>query len=91
MQYSSGVTCGSRRYLKKKKTAEEDKFIKKKWRNRYGWLKDRKKGSSVSPFSICEQVLLYADSDNALYIAKENPERISYRSSRHDKNEVINA
>ena len=62
----------------------------KKWKTKSGWTRKQKKGISVSLFSICEQVLLYADSCNAIYSAKENSERISYWPSRDIENEISN-
>ena len=43
-----------------KKAVENDDFIQK-IKIKSGWTRKQKKGISVSPLSICEQVLLYAD------------------------------
>ena len=57
------------------KDVEKDDFIKKM--KKQVWLNEKTiKGISESPFSICEQVLSYADSCNVIYSAKENSERI---------------
>ena len=69
-----------------KKAVEKEEFIKKKMK-KTDMVK--KKDQEYLPFSICEQVLLYADI--VVYTAKENPERISYRPSKYVKNEVISA
>ena len=84
----SVLLCNKIRPLPVTLEAEKDEFIKR-IKKQVRLIERQKKGSSESP-SSCEQVQLYADSDNAQNNAKENPERISYKSSRHLKNEVIN-
>ena len=74
IQYNSGVTCDSRRY--KKKQLRKTNSLKK-WRNRYSQLKDRKKDQV---YHLNQSASKYYYMQIELYTAKENPERISYRS-----------
>ena len=70
-------------------TAVNNIWFKKRHTNSHGKLTTALEGISVSPFSICEQVLLNTDRV-VIQSAKENSERISYWPSRDIDNEISN-
>ena len=53
------------------------------------WLIERQ--LYINLFNLWVISTICWESGNALYTVKENPDKMLYRSSRHDKNDVINA
>lgn len=72
-----------------KKAAKMDEYITN-MKKHVRWNKKKKKGLSVSPFSICDEMLMYADRVVIPRVLQKSFERVSYGPSWNLQNEVAN-